>query len=429
MGMTATEKILARASRRAHVRPGDIVFPDPDLVIVHDGLVVSSKAELDAVGIDRVFETNRVYFVTDHDVVYTSPRAVERGTQIRRIVKEWGIQNFFDVGKGGHGHIFPIQTGVVVPGTFYFDNDRHCTNAGGVGAVGFRVGTEIATVLATGTLWTKVPPSIRLTLKGKVKPGVFGRDVGFRIVQDLARRGIDLDYRVLELAGDLDQFDLGERVALCSSPTEMRAIGVFVPPSAAIIAEARARTKRPFEPVFSDPDATYEHDLTLDLSEIEPQVVLTGGVDRGVDIATMAGTAINHAFIGSCGSGMYEDLVAAARVLKGRQVAPGVRLFVVPGSELNTKRMQTDGLMQVFVEAGAMVMPAGCGICSSGKMGPVHSGEVSISTAADNVVGRFGAKDAELYLASPATVAASAVAGRITDPRDFQAFPPKGVAA
>ncbi|MBM3547048.1 MAG: 3-isopropylmalate dehydratase [Alphaproteobacteria bacterium] len=384
---------------------------------------------MDAVGIDCVFDTDRVYFVTDHDVVYTSPRAVERGTQIRRIVKEWGIKNFFDVGQGGHGHIFPIQAGMVTPGTFYFDNDRHCTNAGGIGAVGFRVGTEIATVLATGTVWTKVPPTIRLTLKGKAKPGVFGRDIGFRIVQDLAKRGVDLDYRVLELAGDLDQFSLDERVALCSSPTEQRAIGVFIPPSAKIVAEARARSKRPFEPVYSDPDAEYELDLTLDLAEIEPQVVLTGGVDRGVDIAKMSGKAINHAFIGSCGSGMYEDLVAAAKLLKGRRVAPGVRLFVVPGSELNTKRMQTDGLMQVFVEAGAMVMPAGCGICSSGKMGPVHSGEVSISTAADNVAGRFGAKDAELLLASPATVAASAVAGVITDPRDFQAFPPKGEAA
>jgi len=424
MGMTATEKILARASRRDRVRPGDIVFPKPDLVIVHDGLVVSSKAELDAVGIDRVFDTDRIYFVTDHDVVYTSPRAVERGTQIRKIVKEWGIKHFFDVGQGGHGHIFPIQSGVVNPGTFYFDNDRHCTNAGGIGAVGFRVGTEIATVLATGTVWTKVPPTIRLTLKGKVKPGVFGRDVGFRIVQDLAKRGIDLDYRVLELAGDLDQFDLGERIALCSSPTEMRAIGVFIPPSEKILADAKARARRPFEPVFSDADAEYELDLTLDVSEIEPQVVLTGGVENGVDIAAKAGTPINHAFIGSCASGMYEDLITAAKILRGRRVAPGVRLFVVPGSELNTKRMQTDGLMQVFVEAGAMVMPAGCGICSSGKMGPVHSGEVSISTAADNVVGRFGAKDAELFLASPATVAASAVTGVVTDPRDFQVFRP-----
>lgn len=422
MGMTASEKILARASGQAHVRPGDIVFPQPDLVIVHDGLVPSSKAELDAVGIDRVFDTSRIYFVTDHDVVYTTPRAVERGTQIRRIVKEWGIENFFDVGQGGHGHIFPIQSGVVTPGTFYFDNDRHCTNAGGIGAMGFRVGTEIATVLATGTVWTKVPKSIRLTLRGQARPGVFGRDIGFRIVQMLGQRGIDLDYRVLELAGDLDQFSLDERVALCSSPTEMRAIGVFIPPSPAIVAAARARAKKPFEPVYSDADAEYEFDLEMDLTEIEPQVVLTGGVDRGVDIASMAGTVINHAFIGSCASGMYEDLVVAAKLLKGRRVAPGVRLFVVPGSELNMKRMQTDGLMEIFVNAGAMVMPAGCGLCSGGKMGPVHSGEVSISTAADNVVGRFGAKDAELFLASPATVAASAMAGRIADAREFQAF-------
>jgi len=420
MGMTAVEKILAKASGLPSVRPGDIVYPSPDIVIVHDGLVLPAKADLDKVGIDRVFDSGRIYFVTDHDVIYTSPRTVERGTHIRRVVDEWKIENFFDVGRGGHGHIFPIQAGIVVPGAFYFDNDRHCTNAGGIGAVAFRAGQEISTVLATGTLWTKVPTSVRLTLSGKVNNGVFGRDIGFRIVQELNKLGIDLDYRVLELAGDLDQFDLDNRVALCSSPTEIRAISVFIPPSPMIVAEARARAKRPFEPVYSDPDAEYEAEATLDLTTIEPQVVLTGGVDRGVNISSMVGTAINHAFIGSCASGMYEDLAMAAKLLKGRRVARGVRLFVVPGSEINMKRMQKDGLMEVFVEAGAMVMPAGCGICSSGKMGPVHSGEVSISTAAANERGRFGAKDAELYLASPATVAASAVMGEITDPRDFQ---------
>lgn len=420
MGMTAVEKILAKASGLASVRPGDIVYPKPDIVIVHDGLVLPAKGDLDKAGIDRVFDPSRIYFVTDHDVVYTSARAVERGTHIRRIVDEWKIENFFDVGQGGHGHIFPIQAGIVLPGTFYFDNDRHCTNAGGIGAVALRAGQEISTVLATGTLWTKVPASVRLTLKGRVNRGVFGRDIGFRIVQEMARLGIDLDYRVLEFAGDLDQINLDNRVALCSSPTEARAISVFIPPSAAIVADARARAKRAFEPVYSDPDAEYEAEATLDLSIIEPQVVLTGGVDRGVDISKMVGTAINHAFIGSCGSGMYEDLVMAAKLLKDRHVARGVRLFVVPGSELNMKRLQKDGLMEIFVDAGAMVMPAGCGVCSSGKMGPVHSGEVSISTAASNEHGRFGAKDAELYLASPATVAASAVVGKIADPRDFQ---------
>lgn len=420
MGMTAAEKIIARASGLKSVRPGQIVHPKPEIVVVHDGLVVAAKDELDRVGIDRVFDRSKVFFVTDHDVIYTSPLAVARGTKIRQIARAWKIEHFYDVGRGGHGNLLPIEEGFIGPGSFYFDNDRHCTNAGGVGAIAIRAGQEIATVVATGTLWTKVPATIRLTLKGTVQPGVHGRDIGFRIVQELGRRGIDLDYRILELAGDLDQFDLDARVALCSSPTEMRAIGVFVPPSERIITQARAKRGIPFVPEYSDQDAVFEHDLTMDIGDIEPQVVLTGGVDRGVNIADMAGKKIDHAFIGSCSSGMYDDLAAAAEVLRGRRVADGVRLFVVPGSEVALKRMQRDGLMDVFIEAGAMVMPAGCGLCSSGKMGPVHSGEISISTAAANEYGRFGAKDAELYLASPATVAASAVSGRISDPRDYQ---------
>ena len=231
----------------------------------------------------------------------------------------------------------------------------------------------------------------------------------------------DLDYRVLEYAGDLDQFDLAARTALCSSPTEMRAYGVFVPPSQAVLSHARARAQRPFTPVYADADARYEAELELDVSDLEPQIALPGGVQNSVEIARAAGTHIDHVFLGSCGSSMYQDLETAAALLKGRKLAPHVRMFVAPGSEETTQRMAREGLLQVFIEAGAVMLPAGCGPCNDAVIGPVHSGEASISTAANNNFGRFGPKDAQLYLGSPATVAASAISGRITDPRSIDA--------
>jgi 3-isopropylmalate/(R)-2-methylmalate dehydratase large subunit len=383
---------------------------------------MGAKQELDALGIDRVFDPARVMMVTDHDVLYMNERAVARGAFNRTAARTWGIRNFYDAGQGGHGHIFPMEQGIVSPGTFYFDNDRHCTNVGGIGALAIRVGTDMSRVLATGTTWTLVPRTVKLTIEGRLKPGVYARDLGFRIAQGLAAGGflgVDIDYRVLEFAGDIEQFGLAARVSLCSSPTEMRAIGVFFPPSPAILEYATARAKRPFTPVYPDRDATYDAEAEFDVSNLEPQVALTGGPHKAADLATVAGTPVNHTFIGSCGSGMWDDLAEAAKILKGRRIAPGVRMIVAPGSEASTHRMRREGLQEIYQEAGAVLLPAGCGVCASGRAGLVHSGEVSISTAVANGAGRFGAKDARLFLASPAAVAASAVTGLITDPREL----------
>jgi len=424
MAMTAVEKILARASGRASTKAGEVVHPLPDRVFLHDGQVENSKKELDKYGIDRVRNPDRVYFVTDHEVVYTTPRAVERGVNIRKAAAAWGIRNFYDVGQGGHGHIFPIERGIVRPGMLIFANDMHCTNFGAVGAFGLRVGTEVNTVLAMGTVWTLVPKTIRMRLIGERQPGVFGRDVGFRMSKQLVDGdyGVDISYRVLDLTGPgLAGFALHERVALCSTPTEIGAIGVFIPPSGAVRDQLAAMSPEPLDLVESDDDAEFEADLTFDLGTLEPQVALPGAPEKAVDITTVTGQAINHAFIGSCGSGMYEDFVTAAAFLRGRRVAPGTRLFVVPGTVDSARRLVNDGWMSVFQEAGAIVLPSGCGPCAGGVMGPMTSGEVSISTAATNGKGRMGAKDSACYLGSPATVAASAVAGKITDPRSMPA--------
>ena len=419
MGMTAIEKVLAQKSGLKAVRPGDVVYPDPDFVMIHDGVVMSVKQELDAIGITRIAAPEKLVMVTDHEVIYGSARAAEKGAFNRKAAQSWGVKHFFDVGRGGHGHIFPMECGMLLPGMFYFDNDRHATNAGAIGAFGFRMGGEISRVLATGTNWVVVPQSVRIRIRGALKPGVLGRDLGFHIARQLREREIDVDYRVVEYAGDLDQFDLATRVALCSSPTEMRAYGVFFPPSQAVLERAKVRAQRPFTPVYPDADAAYETELEIDASRLEPQVALPGAVHKAVDISEVTGTHVEHAFIGSCGSGMYEDLVMAARILKGRQIAPHVRMFIAPGSEESVKRAMREGLTAIFAEAGVIMLPAGCGPCNEAVVGPLHSGEVSISTAAANNPGKMGAKDAQLYLGSPATVAASAVAGKIADARQF----------
>jgi len=425
MGMTAVEKVLAAKSGKTSVCFGDVVYPDPDFIMIHDGVVMGAKRELDQLGITRLATPEKVVMVTDHDVIYGSARAAERGAFNRKAAAQWGVGKFFDVGRGGHGHIFPMESGMLLPGMFYFDNDRHATNAGAIGAFGFRIGAEISRVLATGTNWIMVPKTVRLTLKGQLQPGVHARDVGFHFAALLKQGGLaaDLDYRVLEYAGDLEQFDLASRAALCSTPTEIRAYGVFVPPSKAILAHATAHAQHAFTPVYSDPDARYDADLMLDISRLEPQVSLPGSVENAVDISQVAGTVIDHAFIGSCGSGMWEDLVTTAGILKGRRLASNVRLFIAPGSETTNRRLAAEGLLQIFIEAGAVMLPPGCGPCNDAVIGPVHSGEVSISTATNNNAGRFGARDAKLYLGSPATVAASAIAGKIADARKLQGLP------
>ena len=423
MGYTAIEKVLSRTASRLGARAGEVVHPVPDLIMIHDGIVQSSKVMLDKIGIRRLSTPDKVMMVSDHDVLYGSAKAAERGSFNRKAAREWKVGHFFDAGEGGHGHIFPMEEGRVLPGMFYFDNDTHATNAGAVGAFGMRLGLEITSVLATGTTWIEIPQSIRIFLRGLLKPGVQARDIGFyvsRLIKSCTLP-INLDNRVVEFAGDLEQFGLGERVALCSSPTEMRAAGVFIPPSEKILMYCNSQAKTTFTPVYSDDDAEFESQHEIKISNLQPQIALPGGVGNSVDISEAVGIRVDHAFIGSCGSGMYEDLLTTASILKGRRVSPEVRLFIVPGSQRSMRKLVEDGLMQIFVEAGAMVLPPGCGPCNDAVVGPLASGESSISTATNSNTGRFGARDARLYLGSPLTVAASAVAGHIVDPRSFTA--------
>lgn len=415
-GRTATEKILARAAHRERVRAGDVIHPQPELVIIHDGFVETAYQQLSKLGYRRLRAPERVVFVTDHEVAYATQRAVERGRSIRRIAQAWSVGHLYDVGRGGHGHLFPMEIGLVRPGMFLFAYDMHCTNFGAVGAFALGVGNEVTSVLATGSLWTIVPQTVRITLNGSFRRGTHPRDLGFVLAHGFAEGTwpIDYDNRVIEFAGQgVAALDLAARVALCNSITEMGVANVLfaAPPPGLDQAAASHFT--------SDEDADFEATVTLDLSEMSPQVALPGGPERAAPVGSVAGRSIDHAFLGSCGSGMYEDFAAAADVMRGRRVADRVRLFVVPGTSATARRLADDGITQIFIDAGAVVLPPGCGPCAGGIMGPLGDGEVSISTAATNHSGRFGPAGSEAFLGSPLTVAASAVAGKIVDPREL----------
>lgn len=410
-GMTMGEKLLARACGRDRVRPGEIVHPDPKLVILHDGFVVPARRELDALGVTAPLHPERVVFVTDHEVAYATPAAAARGARIRQTARDWRIGHFFDVGRGGHGHLFPMETGLVRPGDVLFAYDMHCQNFGAIGALALRAGSEVIAVLATGTLWQEVPRSVRVTLRGAMRTGVMARDAGFRLAADLVAGAAPYDWRVIEFGGTAADLPLAERVGLINTLTEIGVANVLFPPLDPLIGVP------PPDAVLADADASYEAALDFDLGALTPQLARPGAPENAVAIETALGTPVQHAVLGACGSGLFDDFAAAARAMAGRPVAPGVRLFVAPGTAATARRMAVEGLTAFFAEAGAILLPMGCGPCAGGVMAPLLPGETSIATAATNHAGRMGAKDAAIWLGSPATVGASAAAGAIADPR------------
>ena len=417
--MTAAEKVLAAASGVPCVRPGDVVSPDPELVIIHDGYVESAYNELSQLGYKRIWRPERVVFVTDHEVAYATPAGALRGTRIRRIARDWGITQFFDAGRGGHGHLFPLEQGLVRPGMLLSCYDMHCTNFGAVGALALAAGAEIVSVLATGRVWEQVPHTVRIVLEGQPGAGVMARDIGFYLSTLFAEGKLAAahDNRIIEFSGDyVERLPVAGRVALCNSLTEIGVANIWFTPSSSDLSHGGTI-------VTGDADAHYEATLRVDISRLAPQVALPGGPQFGVDIDQVAGTHVDHAYLGACGSGMYDDFAHAAAVLRNRSVASHVRFFVVPGTVATAQRLANDGLLQVFQAVGAIVLPPGCGPCAGGVMGPLADGETSISTAATNHAGRFGSKTAQAYLGSPVTVAASAIAGRIADSRSLIPLP------
>lgn len=417
MGQTLTEKILSRVMGRS-VAAGETIYPLPDLMTVHDWYVVNFDKALEELGVDALYDPARVLISTDHEPVATNPAGAERQKKVREIVRKYGITQFYDVGRGGLGHIFPMEKGIIRPGMFVLAYDTHVTNYGAVGCLGIPMVFEIPEVLACGSVWIRVPETVRVNLVGKLKPGTTIRDVSQRMIVEIGED--NLDYSVVEYSGpSLKDIGFGGRMTLCNNPLEMGAKSALVEVDEATVAFVQSRTSVPFTIEKSDPDAKFKAVYEYDLAIMEPQVAAPPRPDNVVGVSKVAGTPVNHAFIGSCANGSIEDMRDAALILRGRKVHPSVRLFITPATQEIAVQAASEGLITIFMEAGAVMTAPGCGPCAAGRIAPVAPGEVSINTGTRNDPGRYGTTKADAYLASPLTVAASAVAGEIADPRTY----------
>ena len=417
MAKTITEKILSRVTGE-DVSAGRIIFPEPELLTVHDWYVVNFDRALEGLGVDRLHDPDKLLICTDHEPVAVSPQAVARQKKVREIVRKYGIRNFFDTGRGGHGHVFPVEMGFVTPGMFIEAYDVHVTNFGAVGALAIPVLIEIAEVLACGSVWLRTPETVRVNLTGSLAPGTGIRDVAQKLIRDL---GADMvDYAVVEYGGPaLSSIDIAGRHTLCNTPIDIGAKSVLVEPDQATLDYLADRVEGPVELIASDPGATFREVVDYDLDVLEPQIAVPPTPDCVVGISEVAGRRIDHAFVGSCAAANLADLRMAADIIGGRRIHPDVRFIVTPGTQEVMAAAEDSGLLRLFAEAGAMITQPGCGPCAGGRIGGVADGEASINTGTRNDYGRLGSSKAEIYLGSAATVAASAVTGRITDPREL----------
>ena len=417
MAKTITEKVLSRVTG-SDVSAGDIIYPEPELLTVHDWYVVNFDKALQALGVEQLYDPDKLVISTDHEPVAVSPQAAERQKQVREIVKKYGIKNFYDAGRGGHGHVFPVEMGYVKPGMFVEAYDVHVTNFGAVGALAIPVLIEITEVLACGSVWLRTPDTVRVNLTGELLPGTGIRDVAQKLICDLGAARVD--YAVVEYGGPaLASIDIAGRHTLCNTPIDVGAKSALVEPDQSTLDYLAGRVDGPMELIASDADATFREVVDYDLNVLEPQIAVPPTPDCVVGVSEVAGRAVHHAFIGSCAAANLSDLQAAADVLRGHRIHPDVRFIITPGTQEIMSEAESAGLLRLFAEAGAMITQPGCGPCAGGRIGGMANGETSINTGTRNDYGRLGAPDAEIYLGSAATVAASAVTGKITDPRDF----------
>ncbi len=415
MPMTLAEKILARASGNKEVAAGDYVIAKIDVAMAHEGAAWVID-ELMRVGIDRVWDPDRIVILFDHWAPAPTELAATMHKKIREFVKRHKIKHFYDI-KAGICHQIMPEMGHVRPGELIVGTDSHTTTYGAFGAGGTGIGTtDMAVVFATGELWFRVPESIKFVIRGTLPKYVTSKDVILKIA---GKYGAEVaQYKSVEFEGPtISNMSIASRMTLSNMAMEIGAKFALIPPDDKTINYVKYRTSKPFTPLYPDSDAVYERVYELDVSDLEPQVAFPHSVDNVKPISEAEGIKIDQAFIGSCTNGRLEDLVAAAEILRGRKVHPDVRLIVIPASREVYLEALKAGIIETLLEAGAVVCNPTCGPCMGTHLGLLADGERCISSSNRNFKGRMGSSKSEIYLASPYVVAASAVKGEITDPR------------
>jgi 3-isopropylmalate/(R)-2-methylmalate dehydratase large subunit len=420
--MNITEKILAKASRKTTVRAGEIVDANVDMIMVHDLTGPLAIEAFKKIGIEKVWNNQKVVVILDHQVPAESIKAAELHKTMRQFAKNQQLR-IYDVGRGGVCHQVMPEKGHVVPGRVIVGADSHTCTYGAFGAFATGIGsTEAAAVMATGKIWFKVPEAIKINVNGTFSEYVTPKDLVLNIIGEL---GVDgATYKSVEFRGQtVREMSMAGRMTICNMAVEMGAKNGIIEPDGITrkFLQDRVKTLPDFEALSSDKDAAYTQTAEFNVAELEPQVACPSSVDNVKPVSEVGDVPVEQAFIGSCTNGRIEDLRLAAQIMKGKKVKDGVRILVIPASMEVYKQALTEGLIEIFTNTGAMVCGAACGPCLGGHIGLLAAGETCVSTSNRNFIGRMGSKEAKVYLASPATVAASAVTGKVTDPRTLEA--------
>jgi len=399
------------------VKAGEIVTVSPDYILSHDNSAAVIK-EFRRLGIEKVKQLNKIVIVLDHVVPASTEKYAQNHKVIREFVEEQGIPNFFDVQNGICHQVF-AENGFAMPGKLILGADSHTTSYGAFGAFSVGIGrSEAASVWATDEIWLRVPETIRVEIEGKLPPMVYAKDVILRIIGE---GGADrANYKAVEFAGQaVHDFTLASRVVLANMAAEMGAKNGYFFPDEKTFSWLEERAKDKYKPVLSDADADYEAVLKYNVSSLEPQIACPHTVDNVKPVSEVEGLPFHQAIIGTCTNGRLEDLKAAVQILKGRKVHRAIRVLIIPASRREYLLALQEGVLEAFIESGCLILNPGCGPCLGAHQGILAPGERALSTANRNFRGRMGSRDSEIYLASPATVAASALEGKITDPRRF----------
>ena len=415
--MTLVEKILAEHSDNKEVSPGEFINVRVDLVMANDITAPIAIREFKRLGVDRVFDSNKVVMVPDHFVPNKDIASAEQAKLMREFAYEQGII-YFEVGEMGIEHVLLPEQGLVLPGEVVIGADSHTCTYGALGAFATGMGsTDIAVAMATGDIWMKVPPTIRLIYHGSPGEWVGGKDIILHTIGDI---GVDgALYSAMEFAGEaIEALSMDGRFTMANMAIEAGAkAGIFGVDNKTQL-YVKSRAERPYLVYEPDNGAGYSNVIEYDVSDMEPQVALPHSPANVRPVSRVGNIEINQAVIGSCTNGRIEDMRIAAQILKGRKIHPGVRCIIIPGSQQVYLDALVEGMMGVFIRAGAVVSTPTCGPCLGGHMGVLADGERCVSTTNRNFVGRMGSTKSEVYLANPAVAAASAVMGKIASPEE-----------
>jgi 3-isopropylmalate/(R)-2-methylmalate dehydratase large subunit len=411
------QKLLALKAGKPEVQVGEIVNVEPDLAMSHDnaGLVIKQFRQI---GQKQVWNPDKIVLPLDHRAPAESEKTATAHKSIREFVKEQDIKNFYDI-REGICHQVVIEKGHILPGQLAVGTDSHTTSYGCLGALSTGIGaTEMAAVWATGKIWLKVPESIRIIIRGQIPKGVYAKDVILRIIGQLTVEGAS--YKSVEYYGPtVARMSISERFTLCNLSMEMGAKFAVVPFDKVTRRYLSGVTSQPYRPIFSDPDAAFEKEYEFDVSKLEPQVACPHNVDNVKPVGEVRGVRIDQVVLGSCTNGRLDDLEVAAKILKGKKIHRDIRMLVLPATRTVYAQAMRKGYLKTFLEAGAVILNPGCGPCLGAHQGILAAGERCLATTNRNFKGRMGSPDSEVYLASPAVAAATAVKGEIADPRSY----------